>query len=226
MSRTTVPSNKKSPEAERLDFKTSAQNLIGSTKGDGFIRDKDGVARVKRVIGYLGENTSNYDSEKMSEIIWVASRINLVRDLRKITTVETPVNPITGPMRDHTNFVVGLAEKGSFNASAIKTAIDSIPEGATNDNLHKKLSETKTMYDLFNTEPPSPPPSPSPAPVECCTFFDFIASKITNLVGKIFDSSAEKKPAPEKTPSTTCKPKGFIQLAGEMLKRMGSILSH
>ncbi len=218
----------KAPQDPKETFKKSAQNLIGNTKGDGFIHDKAGVARVKKVIGYLEENPASYDSEKMNEVIWVASQINLVRDLRKITTFPTTTShgePVD-PMQDPTNFVVTLAENGRFNASAIRKAIDSIPKGAANDNLHEKLSKTKTTYDLCKIELPSPTPSPSPTPVKCCTLFDFIANKITNLVGKIFDSSAEKKPTPHETPSTTCKPKGFMQLAGDFLKRMSGTLSH
>ncbi len=213
---------KKNQETGRSDFIESAENLIGANSSGGFIHKKPDVARVQKVIGYLQENTLYYDSEKMNEIIWVASQINLVRDSRKITSTLA----VPDPMQNCTNFVVGLVKNGRFNASAIGTAVSSIPSGKENNDLHEKLSKTQTTYDLLKTTIPSQSPSPSPTPTSCRTFLSIIAEAITNLTGKIFDSSSEKKSAPSKTPSTTCQPKGFMQLAGDFLKRMSGILPH
>lgn len=74
-------------------------------------------------------------------------------------------------------------------------------------------------------------PSTSPQPTSCVSFLEFIATKFTNLIDRISGNPSKEKSntslhGSEKTPSPHCEPKGFMQLAGEMLKGLKSILSH
>lgn len=218
----------KTREEGRQNFIKSATNLIGDNSNaeyvGGFIHKADEVARVQRVIGYFEKNTSLDDPAKMHDVIWVASQINLVRDLRAPGQQSAPSEQ--DPMQNCTDFVVRLVSTSKLRKNSILGMIGSIPKGTENNILHNKL--TAVAEEHRDTIEPKPTPCTSIEPTSCFSFLDIIAKKFTNLVDRIFGNSSERSSGSRTThdqetgkPSAICTPKGFVQLAGEMLKSIG-----